>query len=502
MTAHAKDEYHNYHTTKETASNSSTDGNPSAKTNSIADAVAFPLDHGTSRCCSSCSSPNPAASVAAVILCSDASSGGSSVDDTTVGLVASSDVEQGESISFDSAPARRTRRTKKSSALRLPILKAAMPRCFRKSSSMEKQQQGTASQGQHDSTVFFGRGDVNAEQQQQEQPQQEQPHQQPQFQQSQESHETTSASTESNRAVISSCLVEIPQQQLKSILKKDPDHSQQDDIQNTGSSRLNSKTARNGKPATSVHFQKLQIRTFPQILGDHPCCSRGLPLSLGWDYTSEYVVSVDEYEASRVRMPRKNLRLDEFQRREILKNVQSPVKINHTGGDGMIHDYEFMDCHDDGGGYIEYDGVGWKDKEGLLSSDNKPLRKVPTVSRHLSSSLSSSSSLPCPTQQHCNTPSLICTMTSPEPKNQNKPTSSMVGEDVDVDVDGMMDARIPHISAVSRKSMYSEAELRRAERRMYRERERRRKRKVVNQFFDTGVAVNTIPAVSGVWNAQ
>lgn len=54
----------------------------------------------------------------------------------------------------------------------------------------------------------------------------------------------------------------------------------------------------------AVSFGSLKIRSHSVILGDHPCCSAGCPLELGWDYQSETEVSVDEYETSRA--PRRN----------------------------------------------------------------------------------------------------------------------------------------------------------------------------------------------------
>ena len=61
-----------------------------------------------------------------------------------------------------------------------------------------------------------------------------------------------------------------------------------------------------GGRSKAVSFGILKIRSHSVILGDHPCCSAGCPLELGWEYQSETEVSVDEYETSRA--PRRNSR--------------------------------------------------------------------------------------------------------------------------------------------------------------------------------------------------
>ena len=61
-----------------------------------------------------------------------------------------------------------------------------------------------------------------------------------------------------------------------------------------------------GGRTKAVSFGNLKIRSHSVILGDHPCCSAGCPLELGWECQSETEVSVDEYETSRA--PRRNSR--------------------------------------------------------------------------------------------------------------------------------------------------------------------------------------------------
>ena len=82
----------------------------------------------------------------------------------------------------------------------------------------------------------------------------------------------------------------------------------------TGSSTVNQR---------SVKFQSLHIRTYNQILGDHPCCSSGLPISLGWTYKDETKVLINDYEICRnPRRNRRQLRLNDIDRREIILGTQ------------------------------------------------------------------------------------------------------------------------------------------------------------------------------------
>ncbi len=80
---------------------------------------------------------------------------------------------------------------------------------------------------------------------------------------------------------------------------------------------------RNIRKNTKVQFSNTHIRTFPQVLGDHPYCSSGLPICLGWQHCSEQTISVDEMEDSRIPSKRKELRLDETRRRMILQKSES-----------------------------------------------------------------------------------------------------------------------------------------------------------------------------------
>lgn len=69
----------------------------------------------------------------------------------------------------------------------------------------------------------------------------------------------------------------------------------------------------------TVKFGSLRIREHAVVLGDHPCCSAGCPLELGWEHESETELAVDDYETSRSeRRSRKELRTTWLERREWL----------------------------------------------------------------------------------------------------------------------------------------------------------------------------------------
>ena len=72
-----------------------------------------------------------------------------------------------------------------------------------------------------------------------------------------------------------------------------------------------------------VSFGVMHIREYSQILGDHPCCQEGPPVSLGWDYSPQSTCSVDDYETKRClgRRHRNDLRLSFEDRREILSDI-------------------------------------------------------------------------------------------------------------------------------------------------------------------------------------
>lgn len=71
-----------------------------------------------------------------------------------------------------------------------------------------------------------------------------------------------------------------------------------------------------------VSFAALQIREYNQVLGDHPCCSSGPPISLGWDHVNTRRVDINEYERTRSpRRTRRQLKMRSDERRNILVSL-------------------------------------------------------------------------------------------------------------------------------------------------------------------------------------
>jgi hypothetical protein len=94
-------------------------------------------------------------------------------------------------------------------------------------------------------------------------------------------------------------------------LKKSPGHHRSQSSPNppTTSNRIK-----------SVGFDRIQVRRYSIVMGDHPCCA-GIPVSLGWDYSPEHNISVDEYEAHRSpRRSREKLKLSSAERKELLSS--------------------------------------------------------------------------------------------------------------------------------------------------------------------------------------
>ena len=74
--------------------------------------------------------------------------------------------------------------------------------------------------------------------------------------------------------------------------------------------------------SSSVKFSKVHVRKYKVVIGDHPLCKEGCPLSLGWNYTESPSIDVDEFEELRIdqRRTRNHLRMSSRQREEILSN--------------------------------------------------------------------------------------------------------------------------------------------------------------------------------------
>jgi len=59
-------------------------------------------------------------------------------------------------------------------------------------------------------------------------------------------------------------------------------------------------------PKRKVHFGEVLVRDYEMILGDHPCCSYGPPVTIDWDYLEYEPLDVNEYEFHHP--PRRNIK--------------------------------------------------------------------------------------------------------------------------------------------------------------------------------------------------
>ncbi|KAL7538551.1 hypothetical protein ACHAXR_008636 [Thalassiosira sp. AJA248-18] len=76
------------------------------------------------------------------------------------------------------------------------------------------------------------------------------------------------------------------------------------------------------KPKRKVHFGTVLVRDYNMILGEHPCCSIGPPITIDWDYLEYEPLDVDEYEFHHP--PRRSMRemcLNYYQRKNLLSHA-------------------------------------------------------------------------------------------------------------------------------------------------------------------------------------
>ncbi|KAL7464571.1 hypothetical protein ACHAXS_004909 [Conticribra weissflogii] len=80
-----------------------------------------------------------------------------------------------------------------------------------------------------------------------------------------------------------------------------------------------------------VTFTTIQVRQYSRILGDHPCCPSGPPLSLGWDMERQDTFSLEIYEKEREperKTNKEGMRLNCELRREILESLTKVVPLS------------------------------------------------------------------------------------------------------------------------------------------------------------------------------
>ena len=70
-----------------------------------------------------------------------------------------------------------------------------------------------------------------------------------------------------------------------------------DDLGNTNNTKVRLLPHNNKKTVT---FSELHIREYAMILGDHPACIQGPPVTVDWEPLQSYTVAVEEYESQLV----------------------------------------------------------------------------------------------------------------------------------------------------------------------------------------------------------
>lgn len=111
---------------------------------------------------------------------------------------------------------------------------------------------------------------------------------------------------------------------------------------------LNNKKVEKDKPIQrQLCFAHIEIRRYPTVVGDHPCCRVGCPLSFGWEYTdtthntdaiSKGVeqrerFTVDQYEATRSSQRyrnREDLRISWQERRQLLLKIYTEQELRYA----------------------------------------------------------------------------------------------------------------------------------------------------------------------------
>lgn len=90
-------------------------------------------------------------------------------------------------------------------------------------------------------------------------------------------------------------------------------------INEKGSVTQNDTASDNSRERRSVSFGPIHVRQYERIVGDHPDTKIGVPLSIGWSYYEDESVSIERYEADRIRKVK--IRMSSITRKNMLLNV-------------------------------------------------------------------------------------------------------------------------------------------------------------------------------------
>jgi len=130
--------------------------------------------------------------------------------------------------------------------------------------------------------------------------------------------------------------------------------------------------------ATNVRFGSIQVREYPQILGDNPACTDGPSLSIGWEYQQLPSLSVNQFEKIRCRRINKRglllsrktregrLRSMGYSQHEIASAVRSGNKIRTQRQQSVHAAQDMLACKT---------GVSWILKQ-VMHTTNRQLKGV------------------------------------------------------------------------------------------------------------------------------
>ncbi len=163
---------------------------------------------------------------------------------------------------------------------------------------------------------------------------------------------TTQASQNQNSSNLP--LHDVDSKMSPSCLKKRSSFGNASTSSTTSTSTTSSSSSSNEQSCTpntsfrkSVKFESLHIRTFIRVLGDHPCCSTGLPVTFGWNPVEDTTIYLDDYETSRSpRRSRKDMKLDDTTRKDILSSNCYPCNHEREESERKHDDYR-ENCNND-----------------------------------------------------------------------------------------------------------------------------------------------------------
>jgi len=86
------------------------------------------------------------------------------------------------------------------------------------------------------------------------------------------------------------------------------------------------------KDMKRVRFGNCSIRSYDQILGDHPVCAVGCPIALGWNVVGEECFSVDDHESIRIPLRKqKGAKLSQqHRRRKLVSSGDEPSTMESS----------------------------------------------------------------------------------------------------------------------------------------------------------------------------